>query len=98
MERVDGDDSGIVAEAAARPEAAAAAGKSLGVWNGVSFIVGTMIGSGIFASPGSVLLQSHSVGMALLAWVAAGVIALMGAASYAELGTALPANGGECVW
>lgn len=33
--------------------------------------------------------------MALLAWVVAGVIALMGSACYAELGTLLPANGAE---
>ena len=33
--------------------------------------------------------------MALLAWVAAGIIAMLGAASYAELGTAIPESGGE---
>eukprot|EP00045_Choanoeca_perplexa_P013657 m.155398 g.155398 ORF g.155398 m.155398 type:complete len:529 (-) comp16414_c0_seq6:820-2406(-) len=69
--------------------------KDITVWNATSFIIGTMIGSGIFASPGSVLMDSKSVGMALLAWVIAGVIALMGSACYAELGTLLPANGAE---
>eukprot|EP00730_Choanoeca_flexa_P007533 TRINITY_DN12347_c1_g2_i8.p1 TRINITY_DN12347_c1_g2~~TRINITY_DN12347_c1_g2_i8.p1 ORF type:complete len:546 (+),score=94.91 TRINITY_DN12347_c1_g2_i8:108-1745(+) len=69
--------------------------KEITVWNATSFIIGTMIGSGIFASPGSVLLDSKSVGMSLLAWVIAGIVALMGSACYAELGTLLPANGAE---
>eukprot|EP00056_Hartaetosiga_gracilis_P009994 m.146572 g.146572 ORF g.146572 m.146572 type:complete len:547 (+) comp13236_c0_seq1:56-1696(+) len=71
---------------------------TLTMWNGVTFIVGTMIGSGIFASPGSVLLNAHSVGLSLIAWVMAGLIAMMGSASYAELGTLLKASGGEYVY
>lgn len=33
--------------------------------------------------------------MALIAWVTAGLIAMLGAAAYAELGTAIPESGGE---
>jgi L-type amino acid transporter 9 len=69
--------------------------KSITFLNAVSFIIGTMIGSGIFAAPGSVLLDSGSVGFSLLAWLVAGVIAMLGSACYAELGTLLPANGAE---
>lgn len=68
------------------------------MWSGASFIVGTMIGSGIFASPGSVLLQAKSVGLSLVAWTLSGLIALFGSACYAELGTRLQASGGEYVY
>ena len=52
-------------------------------------------GSGIFASPGSVLVHTKSAGLALVAWVLAGVLALLGCATYAELGTMIPEAGGE---
>ena len=54
-----------------------------------------MIGSGIFASPGSVLAHAGSVGGALAAWVVAGLLSMLGAATYAELGTCIPRSGGE---
>lgn len=69
--------------------------KSLTLLGGVSLIMGTMIGSGIFASPGSVLLHAGSVGTSLLAWFFAGLIALLGSLCYAELGTMIPSSGGE---
>lgn len=57
----------------------------LGLWEGVSIILGTMIGSGIFASPGSVLMHSGSVGLSLIVWVVAGSIALLGSVSTASV-------------
>jgi L-type amino acid transporter 9 len=63
--------------------------------DGAALIVGIVIGSGIFASPGRVLEQVGSVGMALVVWTAAGLLSLAGALCYAELGTALPVSGGE---
>ncbi len=63
--------------------------------DGAALIVGTTIGSGIFASPGKVLDRVDSVGLALLVWVVAGVLSLAGALCYAELGSALPVSGGE---
>eukprot|EP00039_Didymoeca_costata_P013541 m.208083 g.208083 ORF g.208083 m.208083 type:complete len:523 (+) comp15806_c0_seq28:3090-4658(+) len=69
--------------------------KTIGLTGGISVIAGCMIGSGIFASPGPVLLHTSSISGALAAWTIAGVIALLGAVSYAELGTLLPVSGGE---
>lgn len=69
--------------------------RNITMWGGVFLIAGTMIGSGIFASPGSVLLHSHSPGLSLVCWTMAGVVASLGALSYAELGTMLPTSGGE---
>lgn len=60
-----------------------------------SFVVGVIVGSGIFATPGQVLLNAGSVGLTLLAWVAAGVVALFSSFIYAELGSAIPHAGGD---
>ena len=72
--------------------------KTLTYLNGLSLIVGLIIGSGIFSSPGSVSTRVGSPGAALVVWVIAGVLAWTGAASYAELGGAIPLNGGAQVY
>jgi hypothetical protein len=60
-----------------------------------SLLVGIIIGSGIFTSPGVVLLDAGSVGLGLTAWVAAAFMAMCSALVYAELGAALPQAGGN---
>ncbi|KAK7204573.1 amino acid permease [Myxozyma melibiosi] len=68
--------------------------KRLGVVNGLGLVIGLQIGSGIFSSPSEVNAHAGSPGTALLVWLVAGLLAWTGAASYAELGTAIPLNGG----
>ncbi len=61
--------------------------------------VGTVIGSGIFLVPASVLRSVEgSVWLALLVWVAGGILSLLGALTYAELGAMNPAAGGLYVY
>lgn len=72
--------------------------KTLTYLNGLSLIVGLIIGSGIFSSPSQVNSKVGSPGASLIVWTIAGVLAWTGAASYAELGGAIPLNGGAQVY
>ncbi len=72
--------------------------RQVGLFEGIALVIGTMIGSGIFASAKTVASRSGSVGMILITWVGAGLIAMFGALSYSELGTAIPISGGEYIY
>jgi len=69
--------------------------RSLAVPAAISFLVGTIIGSGIFATPKWVLLYVGSIGMSLVMWALCGMIALFSALCYCELRTLIPRSGAE---
>src|SRR5436189_4898109 len=57
--------------------------------------VGSVIGSGIFLTPGLIQRQvGGSVGWSLLVWLFGGVLSLLGALTYAELAATNPEAGG----
>ncbi|MFN2565607.1 MAG: APC family permease [Gemmatimonadaceae bacterium] len=73
--------------------------RTLSLTDLVFIVVGTVIGSGIFLVPGTVLRQSDgAVGLALLVWLVAGVLSLLGALTYGELGAMRPDAGGLYVY
>jgi len=69
--------------------------RNLGLFDGISIIVGIIVGSGIFVSPKGVLFYSGSPGLALVVWAMSGLLSLVGALCYAELGTMIPQSGGD---
>ncbi|XP_078272914.1 cystine/glutamate transporter-like isoform X2 [Rhinoraja longicauda] len=69
--------------------------KKVGLFRAISFLIGTIIGSGIFISPKGVLVNSGSVGASLVIWLACGILSMLGALSYAELGTSIKKSGGH---
>lgn len=61
--------------------------------------VGTVIGSGIFLVPASVLARADgALGVALLVWVVAGILSVLGALTYGELGAMKPEAGGIYIY
>ena len=69
--------------------------RTLGFTDLVLIDIGTVIGSGIFIVPAIVLRQTGgALGPALLVWLVAGVLSLLGALTYGELGAAKAESGG----
>lgn len=64
----------------------------------IFIVVGTVIGSGIFLTPGAVVRSAGSGGMALVIWTVGGILSLLGALTFAELGAFKPDSGGMYVY
>jgi basic amino acid/polyamine antiporter, APA family len=62
----------------------------------VLVVIGTVIGSGIWLVPGTVLRNTAGdPGVALVVWLVGGVCSLLGALTFAELGSSYPDAGGS---
>ncbi|KAM9356189.1 b(0,+)-type amino acid transporter 1 [Pholidichthys leucotaenia] len=72
--------------------------REVGLVEAVSLIAGTMIGSGIFMSPQTVLLSIGSPGASLVVWACCGLLAILASCCYAELGTVIKESGGEYIY
>ncbi len=68
--------------------------RTLGTTDLTLLVIGNVIGSGIFLVPATVLRQAGSVRVALLVWLAGGILSLFGALSYGELGAMDKSSGG----
>ncbi|MBI2686379.1 MAG: amino acid permease [Acidobacteria bacterium] len=72
--------------------------RDLGVWGAASIVVGTVIGSGIFLVPKSMVQNVGSAEMVIFVFIFGGLLSLAGALTYAELSAAMPEAGGEYVY
>jgi len=72
--------------------------RGLGIIDSTSLVIGTMIGTGVFLKSSVMAQGVGSSSVVLLAWVVAGFLSLLGALSYAELGSLFPQAGGEYVY
>ncbi|BAS59291.1 MULTISPECIES: APC family permease [Leptolyngbya] len=68
---------------------------TLNLFDAIALIVGIVIGAGIFETPALVAANTGTNSAALLAWIAGGVVSLIGALCYAELATNYPHVGGN---
>ena len=72
--------------------------RRLGLFSGTMAVVGGIIGGGIFRTPATVAQRLDSAGEVLLAWVLGGIVALIGAFCFGELGQRRPRAGGGYVY
>lgn len=88
--------SAVPASVAATPGTSATPlNKGLSVWDAVAILVGVVVGIGIFGFPPLVAMNAPSAAAYMGLWVAGGLVMLVGALCYAELGSAYPDAGGE---
>src|SRR5205807_7882131 len=67
--------------------------RHLGLFGTTMAVMGGIIGAGIFINPYLVAERVHTAFLILSAWIAGGLLALLGGFIYAELSARLPAVG-----
>src|SRR5207253_200159 len=72
--------------------------RELGPMMAMAVVVGTVIGSGIFKKAQPIAENLPFFGLVALAWVAGGVLAMLGALAYAEVACLFPRAGGNYVF
>lgn len=72
--------------------------RRIGWFTAACVLIGNVVGTGIFTTTGFMARDLGHPGLILSIWLMGGLIALAGALSYSELGTALPVAGGEYVY
>ena len=70
----------------------------LGLTDATLLCVASVIGSGIFLTPGTIAERLPHAGLILAVWLAGGVLSLLGALANAELGAMYPHAGGDYVY
>ena len=67
----------------------------LGPASAISVVVGAIVGAGIFFTPTLVARMSGDANLAMWTWVAGGLVAMLGALTFAELGGMYPETAGQ---
>ncbi|RMZ78328.1 hypothetical protein DV738_g3885, partial [Chaetothyriales sp. CBS 135597] len=94
----DSSDSLQVGELRLEETAAGGLGRHLGVFSTTFLIIGRIIGTGIFSTPGSIVESVGSVGASLMLWVLGLVMSFAGLCIWLEFGCMIPRSGGEKVY
>jgi APA family basic amino acid/polyamine antiporter len=72
--------------------------RDLTLTRGIAIVVGITIGTGVFLKSAPMAQAVGSPGLVMAAWAVAGVVAMLGALCFAELGTLMPQAGGEYLY
>ena len=72
--------------------------RALGLVDCILLVLGAIIGSGIFLTPGGIARATQSTAAVFFVWILGGILTFCGALSYAELGAAYPRAGGIYVY
>jgi basic amino acid/polyamine antiporter, APA family len=72
--------------------------RKLGLLDATLIVVGVVIGSGIFLLPSLIARNVPSARAIMAIWIATGIVSMLGAFAYAELGAMMPATGGQYVF
>lgn len=72
--------------------------KSLGLFDGISLLIGITIGSAIFATPQIIAGYTNSFTLIIILWLAVSLFVYVGSLIYAELGSRFPNTGGEYIY
>ena len=80
------------------PQQPAELRRDLGLSAAIAIVIGTVIGSGIFLVPKTMILKVGSPDVLFLVWIVGGILSLFGALTYAELSASMPEAGGEYVY
>src|SRR5512143_569124 len=72
--------------------------RRLGLLDTTFLVIGAVVGSGIFMTPGIIAAGLPSPGLLLVVWLVGGLCTLCGALSFAELGAMYPQAGGQYVY
>jgi basic amino acid/polyamine antiporter, APA family len=72
--------------------------RDLGLVESVSIVIGRIIGSGIFRTPGPIMALVSCTSLFGLVWIIGGIVTIFHAVCYAELVAMMPRSGGPYVY
>lgn len=72
--------------------------RELGLRDALFLVVASVVGSGIFLTPGPIAERLPHPGLIFAVWIVGGLLSLAGALANAELGAMFPRAGGDYVW
>jgi APA family basic amino acid/polyamine antiporter len=72
--------------------------RRLGIWDAAMIVIGGVIGAGIFRTPATIAERTSGSVQMLVLWIIGGLVTLIGALCFAELGARRPQAGGTFIY